>query len=198
MTAITEFLLQFAESGWAPFALLAHSYLESFFLPGAHDFFIIAVTIFNPNKFLIFACASTIGSVLGGSSAYLAGYVGESLLIQKFVPKKIVETIEHSYERFGLWAVAFAGFTPVPYKIFALTSGLFRINYTGFLIVSICSRFARFILVAGIIRIFGKDIQAHLLTSFNIFSILALSMLAILFFILQKSLKKKKEQGDAH
>ncbi|HUT25175.1 MAG TPA: DedA family protein [Sumerlaeia bacterium] len=72
---------------------------------------------------------------------------------------------------FGPWAVAIAGFTPIPYKVFTITAGMFEMNVLKFTIASALSRGARFFAVAAIIgltyRFFGDRIRVFIDRYFN-------------------------------
>jgi membrane protein DedA with SNARE-associated domain len=69
-----------------------------------------------------------------------------------------------------------AGFTPIPYKIFTIASGVFQLNFLLFLLASTISRSLRFFLVAGLFKKFGPSIQVFIDKYFN--------LLAVAFFVL--------------
>lgn len=189
MDKVAQTFIDFINTPWAPFFVFLHSYLESFFLPGGHDLFLLTIGIIKPKACFFFALFSTIGSTLGGTSAYLfARYCGRPI-VEKVIHKKIADNIEKCYRKFGMWAVAFAGFTPVPYKIFALCSGFFEINLTMFIIVSFFARAARFYTISLLIFWIGPKIKDYLIPYLNFFSIITLVIICM-FFILIKIRKK--------
>jgi membrane protein YqaA with SNARE-associated domain len=57
-----------------------------------------------------------------------------------------VAYIETLYNTYDAWAVGIAGFTPIPYKVFTIAAGMFKINFTVFVLASMVSRSARFFL----------------------------------------------------
>jgi len=190
MDRLAEHFVNFVDTPWTPFLLALHAFLESSFLPGAHDFFIVAVTVIKPNLWAFFATFSTIGSTCGGCFGYALGRFGGRPLIEKLTHKKIVEKVEASYQKYGLWAVAFAGFTPVPYKIFAICSGIFEIHLPSFIIVSFFARAARFFLISALIFFIGAHIKDYLIGYFNVFSIIILGLVALIVLFIG-ILKKK-------
>ncbi|MBU1864459.1 MAG: VTT domain-containing protein [Candidatus Omnitrophica bacterium] len=185
MDRLAEQFIAFVNTPWTPVLLFVHSFLEASFLPGAHDFFIVAVTVIKPHLWFYFAIFSTVGSTCGGCFGYFIGRYGGRPLIERIIHPKIADKIEKSYEKFGLWAVAFAGFTPVPYKLFAIMSGIFKINVPAFAVISLFARGARFFLVSGLIFFIGPQIKEHLLDSFNTFSLIALSSVFLLIIIIK-------------
>jgi membrane protein YqaA with SNARE-associated domain len=68
-----------------------------------------------------------------------------------------VGDLYHGY--YGALAVAVAGFTPIPYKLFTIAAGAFKIDFILFVIASVLSRSARFFLVAGLIFYFGAKVK---------------------------------------
>lgn len=80
------------------------------------------------------------------------------------------------YRTYDWQIVAFAGFTPFPYKVITITSGIFRIDFVIFLIASFLSRSARFFMVAGLFGWKGEAMRPFIEKYFN--------WLCLLFFIL--------------
>ena len=91
------------------------------------------------------------------------------------------------YQNYDAWAVGVAGFTPIPYKVFTISAGAFRINFPVFLFASLVSRSARFFLVGGLIYRFGPRIQSFIEKYFNILAI-AFTVLLIAGFVAIKYL----------
>ena len=100
------------------------------------------------------------------------------------------------YREYGSFAVFFSAFTPVPYKIFTIGSGILKMSFLKFFFVSLLGRGARFFLVSLVLMFFGEAVKTHLELI-----ILSVSILIILFCIIiyKKSKKKlgsiKKENG---
>jgi len=86
------------------------------------------------------------------------------------------EVVQNLYRQYDALAVGAAGFTPLPYKLFTITAGAFKINFVTFILVSLLSRSARFFLVAAFIFKFGAPVRKFIERYFN--------LLSILFFIL--------------
>ncbi|HSG98606.1 MAG TPA: DedA family protein, partial [candidate division Zixibacteria bacterium] len=88
----------------------------------------------------------------------------------------------------GAWAVGAAGFTPIPYKVFTIAAGFFKMNFAVFLLASAISRPLRFFLVAGLVGLlykkYGDRIGVFIDKYFNMlatvfFALLILGILAI-------------------
>jgi len=81
------------------------------------------------------------------------------------------------YERYGVWVVFIAAFTPVPYIVFSSVSGLAHLNFLAFVLTSIVGRSARFFLVGGLIYAFGRPVRRFIDRYFNLLTILFVLLL---------------------
>ena len=52
-----------------------------------------------------------------------------------------------------------AAFTPIPYKVFTIAAGVFKVNFWTLVIASLIGRSARFFMVAGVIYFFGARVK---------------------------------------
>ncbi|MFP4498507.1 MAG: YqaA family protein, partial [Vulcanimicrobiota bacterium] len=91
-----------------------------------------------------------------------------------------------------------AGFTPIPYKVFAIAAGVFYINFWKFVMVTVISRSARFFIVAGLIMAFGQQIKVFIDKYFNILSVIFVVLLLGGFYAMKyiKMPGGKKEEEE--
>lgn len=153
---------------------------ESSFFPLPPDVFLIALCLAAPAKSFRYAAICAAGSVIGGALGYGLGLgfmesIGNNIISWYGLSDKY-EKVQAMYQQYDALAVFAAGFTPLPYKLFTITAGAFKINFATFMLASLISRSARFFLVAGLIYKFGQPIRYFLERYFN--------LLTILFFIL--------------
>lgn len=154
---------------------------ESSFFPIPPDVFLIALCISLPAKSFRYASVCAVGSVLGGMLGYGLGLgfmdtVGVRILDWYGLHDKY-QTVQDLYRSYDAWAVGAAGFTPLPYKLFTITAGAFKINFAVFVAMSILSRSARFFLIAWLIHAFGPRVQHFILRYFNLLTIVFLILL---------------------
>lgn len=154
---------------------------ESSFFPIPPDVFLIALCIGAPKKSMKFAAVCAAGSVIGGALGYGLGLAFMDTLGQRILTLYGLEdkyhVVQGLYQQYDAWAVAAAGFTPLPYKLFTITAGAFKINFPTFMLVSLAARSARFFLVAGLIYKFGAPVQYFINKYFNILTIVFLTLL---------------------
>ena len=140
------------------------SFIESSFFPIPPDVMIIPMVIAKKKAFIKIFLIASIFSVLGGILGYLIGYLFFDLamyVIEFYNYEEKVENLKSSMSNgsgFLAWlSILFlAGFTPLPYKAFTISSGLIAFNLPIFIIVSLVSRSLRFFIVAFLSYKFGE------------------------------------------
>ena len=162
---------------WALFFL---AIAESSFFPIPPDIFLMVLCISVPRRSFRYAAICAAGSVIGGAIGYGLGMsfmdtIGMKILAWYGLHDKY-EVVQNLYQQYDALAVGAAGFTPLPYKLFTITAGAFKINFVTFILVSLVARSARFFLVAAFIYKFGAPVRHFIERYFN--------LLSILFFIL--------------
>jgi len=154
---------------------------ESSFFPIPPDVFLIALCIAVPKKSLKYAAICAAGSVIGGALGYGLGLAFMDTLGQRILDlyglAEKYNVVQGLYQQYDAWAVAAAGFTPLPYKLFTITAGAFKINFPTFMLVSLAARSARFFLIAALIYKFGAPVQYFINKYFNILTIVFLVLL---------------------
>ncbi len=159
-------------------ALLALiSVAESIFLPLPPDLFLIPLSLLNPKLSFFYALITTLFSMMGGFIGYYIGKKGGKPIVKKFVSLEKLERVKTFYNKYDMWAILIAAFSPIPYKVFAVSAGLFDLNIKRFMIASLIGRGSRFFLIAALIYIFGPPIKSILSSYFEIFTIAVLAVL---------------------
>ena len=184
-----DWVLHWAATPYALPALFLISFVESSFFPIPPDILLIAMTVAVPALWIRFSLFCSVASVLGGMFGYLIGYqfmdlIGNGIVELYHLQDKF-EKIGGLYDEHQGWAVAAAGFTPLPYKVFTLAAGAFKIDFPTFVLASAISRSARFFLVGFIIYKFGPPIKLWIEKYFNLFSIVFFILLVLGFYLLK-------------
>jgi membrane protein YqaA with SNARE-associated domain len=198
-----DWMLKWGDSRHGTTALFFLSAAEASFFPIAPDVLLIALCMGSYKKWVRFALICSIGSLLGGMIGYLIGWGAFDLIgkyIIDFVAKvsgsdahKMLTTAHYWFNekemygmKVGAWAVGIAGFTPIPYKVFTIAAGFFKMSFPIFVIASAISRPLRFFVVAGLIGMLfekkGERIQAFIDRYFNLLAIAFVVLLLGGFF----------------
>ena len=184
-------VISYADRPEAPWVLFIVAFTESSFFPIPPDVLLIAMAIAVPANAFRYALICSVGSVLGGMFGYVIGvYLMESVgkpIIEFYGVSGKYDSIQSLYRDYDAMAVFLAGFTPIPYKVFTIAAGAFKINLVVFVIASIVSRSIRFYMLAWLINKYGEGIKIFIEKYFNIITII-FSLLLIGGFILIKYL----------
>ena len=140
------------------------SFIESFFFPVPPDLMIIPMVVAKKEDYLRIFLIATIGSVLGGLFGYMLGvfFLDISMVVIEFYgyEEKVFEVQEKMASKGGffLWLgiMFLAGFTPLPFKVFTITSGIISFNIVVFFFICLFTRGLRFFLVAYLTSLFGN------------------------------------------
>ena len=169
--------------------LALNSCIESFFLVPPPDFLLIAMDLAKPEKALYYATICSFASVIGGLIGYLIGLIGGRPVFNWIFRKnpEQFEKVEQMYNKYGSIAVFFAGFTPIPYKVFTIASGVLNMNWWKFTIASFFGRAGRFFIVSIVLMLFGEWIKQYLEIV-----IIVVSIIIVLFFVALYYINKAK------
>ncbi|VAW11705.1 FIG139438: lipoprotein B [hydrothermal vent metagenome] len=184
---IRSWALRHAEGPHSKFWLSALSFSEASFFPIPPDVLLIAILLANKaRQWLYYAFLTTLFSVLGGVLGYGIGYFFFDLFGQQVISFYGLQSqfvyLKDIFNDTTFWAIFAAAFTPIPYKIFTITAGLFNVNFIVFLIASILGRGIRFFAIGFILKHYGEKIANVLYKYFNIFSFVTLLILIILAY----------------
>lgn len=194
-----DWVLSWGDSRWGAVALFLLALAESSFFPIPPDVLLIALCLGATSRSFRYASICLAGSIIGAVFGYLIGFflwqntAGEYTLLAEWFFQHIFtvesfENVGNLYDQYNFWIVFTAGFTPLPYKLFTITGGVFDINFTMFIIASIVSRGLRFFVIAALIWKFGAPIKVFIDKYFNILAIAFTVLLIGAFFIVGKLL----------
>jgi membrane protein YqaA with SNARE-associated domain len=169
---LAAWMVAWASSPYGPAALFGFAFIESIFFPVPPDPLLITLSVATPSNALFFAAVCTVASVLGGITGYYVGLKGGRPLVLRMFGEEKVSYVQHLFQKYDVWAIALAGFTPIPYKVFTLSAGVMVIDPKRFIIASMVGRAGRFFLVATMIFLFGDTVQRYLTQYFDIAALL--------------------------
>ncbi len=168
---LSDWLLGFADSEWAVAVLLITSFAESIFFPIPPDPLLLAVALVQQPLAILLGVLVAVASVAGAVVGHSLGMrLGRPLLVRMFSEGRI-SYVDRLFERYGVWAILIAAFTPVPYKVFAVAAGVWRMDRRKFIIASAIGRGARFGTIGVMVFFFGQQIETFLTQNFEILTV---------------------------
>ena len=189
--------LNFASHKSSKYYLALISFIESSFFPIPPDVMVVPMVISKKNDFIKIFLIATIFSVLGGILGYFIGAfffdIGMQIMSIYNYENKLINLKNDliSSEGFYAWLgiLFLAGFTPLPYKVFTIASGLIGFNILVFVLISLISRGLRFFIVSYLSYKFGElfteFMNKHGSKWFTIIGILIV-VLGIIIYLISK------------
>lgn len=174
---VYEWTLSLAERKLSGLWLGLLSFAEASFFPIPPDVLLIPLCLGSLRKAFKFALICSVASVLGGLAGYAIGafaWDGTSAWFFQYVPGFTEEKflrIQEWYTEWGWPLVFLAGFSPIPYKIFTIASGVLGMALLPFILASAVSRSARFFLVAALVAKFGEPMKEKIDKHFNLLAL---------------------------
>jgi len=160
-----ELVLTWSRHRHAERYLAGMSFAESSFFPIPVDVMLAPMCLAKRSQSWRYAAIAAIFSVLGGLAGYAIG-LGAFDLIEPWLAEShywaAYETSRDWFDRYGVWVIFIAGFSPIPYKVFTIAAGVAALNLPAFFIASVIGRGARFFLVAGLVVLGGDKLETKL------------------------------------
>jgi membrane protein YqaA with SNARE-associated domain len=182
--------MHWAETPQSLVALFLIAFAESSFFPVPPDVLLIAIVAAAPGKWLRAAALCTLGSVTGALFGYTIGYGFMAALGQPIVDfyqaqrhwDRVVDLYNGTW---GVWFLAGAAFTPIPYKVATIAAGATHMPFAPFVLVSALGRGARFFIVAVILRVLGAPVRRTLEKHFDFAALLFMLLLVGGFLVIK-------------
>lgn len=172
---------------WGLFGL---ALLDSFIVPVPPFFMQIAMSLIDPESALRFATVAFTGSILGAPIGYMLGkWLGKPLLA-KLLPEKWTALASEQFAKNGDAAVLIGSFTPIPFKVFTILSGVFNYSLVKLLLFAIIGRGLKFYLIGVLFHFYGKHAKV-LLDNYLEVTVLGIGVIvAIAWFVWNKRRKR--------
>ena len=180
-------VMKWAKHKNASWFLGVMSFAESSFFPIPVDVMLAPMVLAERHKAWFYATIATVTSVLGGVLGYVIGMFffdtfGQQMLDLLNGHEKFA-SIQAMFQEYGMWVVLLAGFTPIPYKVFTIASGVVGIAIIPFVVMSLIGRGARFFLVSALIYFGGDKIEETLQERVEMIGWVTLILIVVALFI---------------
>ncbi len=167
-----DFIIRAAATKLAVRTLYVFAALESIIIPIPADPLLVATVLARPNRWRQLAFGCTIASVVGGVGGWALGrffspylYEWLAMLPPRMSASLVFSAVEVGFAEFGIFLVFLGAFSPLPYKVIAVSAGLGGFGFLPFILTSIIGRGLRFAVVAGIAKNSGNPKIVVLLIS---------------------------------
>ncbi len=184
-----NWVLHWADTPYGVPALSLVSFLEASVFPIPPDPLLMALCLGKPRRSLWYAAVCSIVSVIGAVFGYMIGW-GLWELVDNFFFTYVFSHnaflyVSGMYEENAFIAILGAALTPIPFKVFTVTAGVFKINLMILILASAIGRSGRFFLEAALIYFFGEQIRTFIDRYFNILVTLFFILLMVGFIVIK-------------
>ncbi len=183
-----EKLIEKSKSIYGRTLLYFLSFIEAIFFPIPVDPLLAILVLNNKEKYIQLTIFCTLASVFGGIIGWFLGYIigeeiEELLTVIPWIKNDSFNAVKLAFDENGILIIFLGAFTPLPFKIISVTSGVFHINILAFFVMSLVGRGLRFFLVSLIVKNFGDQgiylLKEHTFIISSLFGII----LVILYFV---------------
>lgn len=184
-----DYVMDLADHPKALWILAIMSFTESSFFPIPPDVLLIPMVLAAPTRAWRIALVCSVSSILGGVFGYVIGAfffdVAGQPIVDFYQLQAQFERFQALYNEWGAIIVGVAGFSPIPYKVFTIASGVTGLDLATFIITSAVSRSARFFLVAWLLWKYGEPIREFIEKRLGLLTILFCVFLVGAFVLLK-------------
>jgi len=165
LTSFLDFIIRHAGTAQARVFLYIFSALESIIIPVPVDPYLAACVLARSKDWVRISLFTALASVMGGAIGWYLGFALQDvvaqiaiLLPEQIAGEALFSSVSAAFQELGLILVLIGAFTPLPYKIIAISAGLFGYALLPFLLLSAIGRTARFLLVGGLVA-YRRDVR---------------------------------------
>ena len=194
LTSLSHYLVSFG-----PFGLLAIAFLDSVLIPipGGVDAVLLLLAASRPSWMPIYVAAATIGSTVGCVGLYRLSQRAGKRALARFSQSK-QKRVKDLIDRYDVMSVLVASLLPppFPFKLFVVSSGVFRLNLVRFTLAVAGGRLFRYLLEGYLAARYGdhaKELLAHYYPTIGI----VLAALIVIFFVGRTLLKQAQKREPA-
>jgi membrane protein YqaA with SNARE-associated domain len=180
--ALYDWTLRLAGHRHAIRWLAVISFAESSFFPIPPDALVVPMVLARREQAWLIATVVTVSSVLGGIAGYAIGmFLYDSVgqwLIRLYGMGEGIEAFRATYREWGAAIILIKGFTPIPFKLVTIASGIAGFSFPIFVAASVATRGLRFFLLAWLLKRYGEPMQAFIERRLTLVGWLFLALLA--------------------
>ncbi len=181
--------LHWADTRFGVPALAVLSFAEASFFPIPPDPLLIALSLGKPRRSFYYAAICSVTSIIGGIVGYMIGFALWGAVSDFFftyiLSHEAFEFVSKRYEQNEFITTLGAALTPIPYKVFTISAGVFKLNFATFVAASALGRSGRFFIESALIFVFGDKIKVFIDRYFNILITAFFLLLVLGYFVIK-------------
>ncbi|URN94877.1 MAG: VTT domain-containing protein [Candidatus Pristimantibacillus lignocellulolyticus] len=182
--------LKFLES-FGPLGLAIHSFLDAVIFPIPAFFTQVSLSMAHPQSALWLATIGFIACLLGTPVGYLIGRFFGAAILQRLLKPEWIEKATHYFTTRGSSAILIGAFTPIPFKVFTILSGVMKYPLWQLMAYAVVGRAVKFYVVGVLFYMYGKAAES-MVSNVSLYIFLIAVPIIVIFILIRKQLQKKK------
>lgn len=185
---------QFVEfmGNFGPLGLAIHSFLDAIIFPIPAFFTQVSLSMLNPTNALWLATFGFIACLIGTPIGYFIGKVFGTGILTRFVKPELTEKATNYFKSKGSIAILIGAFTPIPFKVFTILSGVLKYPLWQLMTYAAIGRATKFYVVGALFYLFGKTAES-MVHNVSLYIFITVVPLIVIFLLVRKWLRKRKE-----
>ncbi|MCM3635177.1 MULTISPECIES: YqaA family protein [Paenibacillus] len=188
MEEFVEFMGNFG-----PLGLAIHSFLDAIIFPIPAFFTQVSLSMLNPTNALWLATFGFIACLIGTPIGYLIGKVFGTGILTRFVKPELTEKATNYFKNKGSVAILIGAFTPIPFKVFTILSGVLKYPLWQLMAYAAIGRATKFYVVGALFYMFGKTAES-MVHNVSLYIFITVVPIIVIFLLVRKWMKKRKER----
>lgn len=186
---VVDFFKEFGFIG-----MFIHSFIDAIIFPIPAFFSQVSLSMLDPSLALWLATIGYFACLLGTPFGYLMGKVLGDSILQRFVKKQWIDSAADLFNRNGEAAILIGAFTPIPFKVFTILSGVVAFSLWKLILYAALGRAVKFYAVGLIFHIYGRASE-HFVTMYLNYIMGGIAiLLGVLFYIRRQTQKKRQKE----
>lgn len=186
MDAFLEFLESFG-----PWGLAVHSFLDAIIFPIPAFFTQVSLSMLNPSSAIWLATLGFIACLLGTPIGYLIGKFFGTSILQRILKPEMIDKATHYFQTKGSSAILIGAFTPIPFKVFTILSGVLKYPLWQLIAYAAVGRAVKFYVVGILFFIYGKAAES-MVSNVSLYIFITIVPLIVIIMVVRKQLQKRK------
>ncbi|MCA0755743.1 VTT domain-containing protein [Paenibacillus sp. N4] len=188
--AVVDFLKDFG-----PLGLFIHAFIDAVFFPIPAFFLQVSLSILNPSTALWLATVGYIACMLGTPVGYYLGKVMGKSVLYKFLKKEWIDAATEKFQKNGEAAILIGSFTPIPFKVFTILSGVLNFPLWKLIGYAALGRGLKFYIVGILFYLYGRAAE-NMVKDVSLYIFIGAVPVAIVYLLLRKRRLSKKERSS--
>ncbi|MFD0961449.1 YqaA family protein [Paenibacillus chungangensis] len=188
--AVIDFL-----KDYGPWGLVIHSFLDAVIFPIPAFFTQVSLSLINPTSALWLATVGYIACLVGTPVGYYLGKLMGKSVLYRFLKKEWIDAATDKFQKNGEAAILLGSFTPIPFKVFTILSGVLNFPLWRLMAYAAVGRAAKFYVVGAMFYLYGRSAES-MVKDVSLYIFLIATPIILIFLFIRAKVRKKRRLAE--